>query len=127
MMIATEDLMHMLEEMGISTGVDLYKLIEVVWLAEEIVGHPLYGFVSKCGPRPRYDRLYAMDMPRIETLEQAKHFILGPKAYAGAPSPWAAPITSYQRPESLHKKEGATGTQLAADAVPSAKVLSMPR
>lgn len=100
-MMATEDLMHMLEDMGISTGVDLYKLVEVVWLAEEIVGHSLYGFVSKAGPRPRYDRLYPMDMPPIETLEQAKHFILGPKTYAGIASPWKAPITSYQRPESL--------------------------
>ena len=88
MMIATEDLMHMLEEMGISTGVDLYKLVGVVWLAEEIVGHPLYGFVSKAGPRPRYNRLYPMDMPRIETLVQARHFIVGPKAYEGALSPW---------------------------------------
>jgi hydroxymethylglutaryl-CoA lyase len=100
-MMATEDLIHMLEDMGISTGVDLYRLIEVVWLAEEIVGHPLYGFVSRCGPRPRHDRLYAMDMPRIETLEEARHFILGPKAYEGAPSPWKAPITSWQRPETL--------------------------
>ena len=99
MMIATEDLMHMLEEMGISTGVDLYKLVEVVWLAEEVVGHQLYGFTSKCGPRPRYDRLYAMDMPRIETLEQAKHFILGPRTYADGQIPWKKPITSYQRPE----------------------------
>ena len=99
MMVATEDLMHMLEEMGIYTGVDLYKLVEVVWLAEEIVGHPLYGHVSKAGPRPRFDHLYPMDMPHIETLEQAKHFILGPKAYAGAPSPWTAPITSFQRPD----------------------------
>jgi len=100
MMIATEDLMHMLEEMGIPTGVDLYKLVEVVWLAEEIVGHPLYGFVSKAGPRPHGDRLYAMDMPRIETLEQAKHFIHGAKAYEGMPSPWKGPITSHQRPDS---------------------------
>jgi len=99
MMIATEDLMHMLEEMGISTGVDLYKLVEVVWLAEEIVGHQLYGFTSKCGPRPRYDRLYPMDMPRIETLEQAKHFIYGPKVYADGQTPWKKAITSYQRPE----------------------------
>ncbi len=99
MMIATEDLMHMLQEMGIHTGVDLYKLIEVVWLAEEVVGHQLYGFVSKAGPRPHFDKLYAMDMPRIETLAQAKHFILGPKAYAGAASPWVKPITSWQRPE----------------------------
>jgi hydroxymethylglutaryl-CoA lyase len=99
-MMATEDLVHMLEDMGISTGVDLYKLIEVVWLAEEVVGHPLYGFVSRCGPRPRYDKLYAMDMPRIETLDEARHFIKGPGAYAGAPSPWKAPIASWQRPES---------------------------
>ncbi|MDE3078080.1 MAG: citramalate synthase, partial [Chloroflexota bacterium] len=61
MMIATEDLMHMLEDMGICTGVDIYKLVEVVWLAEEVVGHQLYGFVSKAGPRPRYDKLYPMD------------------------------------------------------------------
>jgi hydroxymethylglutaryl-CoA lyase len=100
MMIATEDLMHMLEEMGIHTGVDLYKLIEVVWLAEEVVGHPLYGFVSKAGPRPHFDRLYPMDMPRIETLSQARHFILGPEAYRGAASPWGSRLTSHQRPES---------------------------
>jgi hydroxymethylglutaryl-CoA lyase len=98
-MIATEDLMHMLEEMGIATGVDLYKLIETVWLAEKVVGHPLFGFVSKAGPRPHFDKLYPMDMPHIETLEQAKHFVYGKKAYEGAMSPWAKPITSWQRPE----------------------------
>jgi len=98
MMIATEDLMHMLEDMGISTGVDLYKLIEVVWLAEEIVGHPLYGFVSKAGPRPRHGKLYAMDMPFVETLEEARHFLRGPAVYAHQSSPWKAPITSWMRP-----------------------------
>jgi hydroxymethylglutaryl-CoA lyase len=105
MMIATEDLMHMLQEMGIHTGVDLYKLVETVWLAEEVVGHPLYGFVSKAGPRPRFDKLYPMDMPHIETLEQAKHFIKGPKAYEGAHSPWKEPITSWMRPEAPGYKE----------------------
>src|SRR5258708_6099830 len=98
MMIATEDLMHMLEDMGIYTGVDLYKLIEVVWLAEEIIGHQLYGFVSKAGPRPRYDKLYPMDMPFVETLEEAKHFLKGPAAYAQQSPPWNAPITSWMRP-----------------------------
>lgn len=127
MMIATEDLMHMLEEMGISTGVDLYQLIEVVWLAEEIVGHPLYGFVSKAGPRPRYNRLYPMDMPHIETLERARHFILGPKAYEGAPSPWQAPITSYQRPDSLIQQDASANNGQAPDSAPSAKVLAIPR
>jgi len=97
MMIATEDLMHMLEDMGIYTGVDLYKLIEVAWLAEEIVGHQLYGCVSKAGPRPRYGKLYPMDMPFVETLDEAKHFLRGPATYAQQSSPWTAPITSWMR------------------------------
>ena len=117
MMIATEDLMHMLEEMGIHTGVDLYKLIEVVWLAEEVVGHPLYGFVSKAGPRPHFDRLYPMDMPRIETLAQARHFILGPNAYRGAASPWSRPITSPQRPESQTNENASAEQPPAVRAV----------
>lgn len=96
--IATEDLVHLLEELGIPTGVDLDRLIEAVWLAEEIVGHPLWGHVSKTGPRPRHGRLYAMDMPFVETHEQAKHFLKGPSVYAGALAPWKEPITSPQRP-----------------------------
>lgn len=39
--ICTEELVLLCEEMGISTGVDLDKLIEVGRLAEEIVGHVL--------------------------------------------------------------------------------------
>jgi hydroxymethylglutaryl-CoA lyase len=97
----TEDLVHMLEEMGISTGVDLYQLIECVWMAEEIVGHPLWGHVSKGGPRPRGKKLYTMDMPFIETLDEARHFIKGPAAYKGAPSPWKKVIQSPQRPETM--------------------------
>jgi hydroxymethylglutaryl-CoA lyase len=93
----TEDMVFMLEEMGIDTGVDLPKLIEAVWLAEKIVGHPLWGHVSKAGPRPRGPKLYPMDLPFIETLDQAKHFISGPSVYVGAPSPWKQPITSFQR------------------------------
>jgi hydroxymethylglutaryl-CoA lyase len=118
MMIATEDLMHMLQEMGIHTGVDLYKLVEVVWLAEEVVGHPLYGFVSKAGPRPRFDKLYAMDMPHIESLEQAKHFIRGPKAYETAHSPWKEPITSWMRPEAPGYKDKQGEAQAAPPAQP---------
>jgi hydroxymethylglutaryl-CoA lyase len=119
MMIATEDLMHMLEDMGIHTGVDLYKLIEVVWLAEEIVGHQLYGFVSKAGPRPRYDKLYPMDMPFVETLDEAKHFLKGPATYAQQSSPWSAPITSWMRPATEStapepRSNGVVGERVAA-------------
>jgi hydroxymethylglutaryl-CoA lyase len=39
--ICTEELVLLCEEMGIATGVDLDRLIEVGRMAEEIVGHPL--------------------------------------------------------------------------------------
>ncbi|MET8352584.1 hypothetical protein [Micromonospora sp. NPDC005206] len=95
----TEDLVYLLEEMGFATGVDLDALIETVVLAEEIVGHRLFGHVSKAGPRPRGDRLYPMDLLFIETLEEAQHFRLGRSVYGGCPSPWKEPIKSPARPE----------------------------
>jgi hydroxymethylglutaryl-CoA lyase len=48
--VATEDLVHMLHEMGIETGVDLLKLIECAQLAQGLVGRPLESHVSKAGP-----------------------------------------------------------------------------
>ena len=48
--ICTEDLVAMLEEMGIDTGIDLEKLIEAAKLFERILEKELYGYVSKAGP-----------------------------------------------------------------------------
>jgi hydroxymethylglutaryl-CoA lyase len=48
--VATEDLVHMLHEMGIETGVDLPQLIECARLAQELVGRPLEAHVSRAGP-----------------------------------------------------------------------------
>ena len=96
-MIPTEDLVELLEGEGIETGVDLAALIEAAHLAERVVGHELYGHVSKAGPRPGPDSLYPMDMPLVETVEQAQHFRLGPQTYAGAPAPWKEPIHSAAR------------------------------
>ena len=48
--VATEDLVHMLHEMGIETGVNLEKLIECAKLAQALVGRPLEGHVAKSGP-----------------------------------------------------------------------------
>jgi hydroxymethylglutaryl-CoA lyase len=48
--IATEDLVHMLHEMGIKTGVDLPKLIECAKIAQDLVGRPLDARLSKVGP-----------------------------------------------------------------------------
>ncbi|MCC7368208.1 MAG: hydroxymethylglutaryl-CoA lyase [Chloroflexi bacterium] len=47
--IVTEDLVFMCEEMGISTGVDLDRLIACAALAEEVVGHPLPGKLLRGG------------------------------------------------------------------------------
>jgi hydroxymethylglutaryl-CoA lyase len=47
--VCTEDLVFMLQEMGIETGVNLEKLNEVAQLAEDIVGHPLPGSVKMGG------------------------------------------------------------------------------
>jgi len=86
--VPTEDFVHMCEEMGIETGYDLDKLIEAVAIAEEVVGHPLWGHVSKAGPRPRGDRLYPKDLPLIETLDEAAHFRKDPSVYADKIAPW---------------------------------------
>lgn len=86
--VPTEDFVDLCHELGIETGYDLGKLIEAAWIAEEIVGHPLYGHVSKAGPRPRGRELYPIDMPFVETLEEASHFRKGPSVYAGQIAPW---------------------------------------
>jgi hydroxymethylglutaryl-CoA lyase len=96
-MIPTEDLVDLLQSEGIETGVDLAALIEAAHLAERVVGHELYGHVSKAGPRPGRDGLYPMDMPLVETIAEAQHFRLGPRTYAGAPAPWKEPIRSAAR------------------------------
>ena len=93
----TEDVMHMMNDMGIDTGVDVDKLIDCVWMAEEIVGRDLYGHVSKAGPRPTRDRLYDVNAPFVETIEQARHFKTGPKAYEGGIYPYREPVTSPYR------------------------------
>lgn len=94
-MMPTEDFMHMLEGMGIETGVDMDKLIKCVWLLEKILGRDAWGHVSRAGPRPMTkERLFSANAPFVETLEQSKHFMYGPKLYEGAISPWVEPITS---------------------------------
>jgi len=54
--IATEDLVHLCHEIGVETGVDLDRLVEVAREAERIVGHPLPGKVLRGGHLPSYRR-----------------------------------------------------------------------
>jgi hydroxymethylglutaryl-CoA lyase len=51
--IATEELVHMLEDMGINTGIDLDALIEVAEMAEKLLGRTLPSGVLRAGPRTR--------------------------------------------------------------------------
>ncbi len=94
-MAPTEDIMHMLEGMGIETGVDLDKLIDCVWMLEEMLGRMTWGHVSRAGPRPtRPDQFFSANAPFVETIQQATHFKLGPEQYDGCIVPWSEPITS---------------------------------
>jgi hydroxymethylglutaryl-CoA lyase len=91
-MAATEDVVHLLEEMGIETGIDLDKVIEAVWLLEEILGRPTPGHVSKTGPLPRGAALYDANLPLVETFEETRHFRLGGEVAEHQIRPWREPI-----------------------------------
>jgi hydroxymethylglutaryl-CoA lyase len=59
--VPTEDIVHMLHEMGVETGIDLPALIATAELAEETIGEVLPGQVMKAGrtcdlhPLPVFD------------------------------------------------------------------------
>jgi len=91
-MAPTEDVVHMLETMGIATGVDLNKLIEAVHLLEQIIGRPAMGHVSKAGPRPGRGELYDPNLPLIETHQDALFFIRGQDSVVSDMRPWREPI-----------------------------------
>ena len=49
--IATEDLVHMLEEMGVDTGVDLERLLECARYVAQVVEHEVPSHVLRSGTR----------------------------------------------------------------------------
>jgi hydroxymethylglutaryl-CoA lyase len=51
--VATEEVVHMLHDMGIDTGIDLEKMIDVARMAESVVGRQLPSGVLRAGPRTR--------------------------------------------------------------------------
>lgn len=91
-MVATEDFVNMLEELGVDTGVDLSALIRAVWLLEEIIGRPSFGHVSKAGPHPHGRALYDANLPLVETFDEARHFLLGSSVVEHQNRPWPTPI-----------------------------------
>jgi hydroxymethylglutaryl-CoA lyase len=59
--ICTEDLVYLLDELGVESGIDLGRLIEVAHTVEGLVGHPLPGQLMRAGPRLR---TYPIDAAR---------------------------------------------------------------
>jgi hydroxymethylglutaryl-CoA lyase len=49
--VATEDLAHMLIDMGLETGIDFGKLLDAARMAQDLVGHILPGRVLSAGPK----------------------------------------------------------------------------
>jgi hydroxymethylglutaryl-CoA lyase len=92
-MAATEDVVNMLDALGIDHNVDLDKLIDAVWMLEEVIGRATPGHVSKAGPNPRTpDTFYDANLPLIETFDEAKHFKLGERVAEHQIRPWREPI-----------------------------------
>lgn len=51
--LATEDFVHMLDDMGVSTGIDLERLLDVSAQLAGVVGHAVPSKVAAAGPRSR--------------------------------------------------------------------------
>jgi hydroxymethylglutaryl-CoA lyase len=51
--LATEDLVHLCDDLGVRTGIDLDALLEVSAIVAGIVGHPVPSRVAAAGPRSR--------------------------------------------------------------------------
>ncbi|HEV7888233.1 MAG TPA: hydroxymethylglutaryl-CoA lyase [Acidimicrobiales bacterium] len=51
--LATEDLVYLCDELGLSTGIDLDRLLAASALVADLVGHPVPSRVAAAGPRTR--------------------------------------------------------------------------
>ena len=51
--VCTEDLIYLLDELGVPSGVDLAALIDVARLVRDTVGHDVPSRMLRAGPRPR--------------------------------------------------------------------------
>lgn len=55
--VASEDVVHMVEDMGVDTGIDLDRLLAAARMAGDLLDRPLRGQVLVAGPaRPRHDQ-----------------------------------------------------------------------
>jgi hydroxymethylglutaryl-CoA lyase len=54
--LATEELVAVLDDLGVRTGIDVEALVDAAALAAELVGHPVPSRVAAAGPRHRLAR-----------------------------------------------------------------------
>lgn len=66
--ICTEDLVHMLESMGMETGTNLDDLLSCAWKMAKMVGHEVPGQVMKAGP---WDKRFPLPPDFEQTRERA--------------------------------------------------------
>jgi hydroxymethylglutaryl-CoA lyase len=59
--VCTEDFVHMVEDMGIDTGIDLDAMVEAAREAERLIGRTLPSQVLRAGPRTRLTPLEGTD------------------------------------------------------------------
>lgn len=51
--LATEDLVHLCDDLGIATGIDLARVLDASTLVADLVGHAVPSRVAAAGPRSR--------------------------------------------------------------------------
>lgn len=92
-MLALEDLVQLLQTVGIETGIDLRKLIEVSHHLSGLLGRSLTSQVALNGPFTTPDTHYDKALPVLYTFAEAQHFRVGPQAVdPGRPRPWLAKL-----------------------------------
>ena len=65
--VPTEDLVHLFEEMGVDTGLDMDLLLECVEVAERLAGKALPGHILRAKPSSRLADV--PDIPEMPTLQ----------------------------------------------------------
>jgi len=65
----TEDMVVMMEEMGIETGLKIPEVIDTALLAEQICGRELHGHVTRSGPI-RHRSVKALSLPDLRLDEE---------------------------------------------------------
>lgn len=94
-MLALEDLVQLLQTIGIDTGIDLAKLIEISHNLSALLGRPLASQVALNGPFTTAGTHYDKTLPVLYTLEEAQHFRKGAGVVQpGRPTPWLAKLSS---------------------------------